>query len=410
MPQKNSSLFASVVAGAIGGALITGFIFNRPEEAARWFGRSLITPAAPTAIAVNTPSNDFEKSVIATVKAAKPAVVSIVITKDVPVYEQYFQNPDNPFNNFFNNPFTPFQMPTPQLRQKGIQQQEIGGGSGFIVSADGTIITNKHVVDQAGADYTVFTNDGSKYQAKVVAKDPVNDIAVIKIDTKNLPYLQFADSDQVEVGQSVVAIGNALGEFRNSVSLGVVSGLARSITAGSGMGASEQLDEVIQTDAAINPGNSGGPLLDLRGRVVGVNVAVALGSQNVGFALPANAVKSVVESVNKTGKIIRPFIGVRYTTITPALKEQNKLPVDYGVLVVRGQNQNELAVIPSSPADKVGIVENDIILEADGQKLNSDTSLGNIVRKKNVGDTMQLKVLHKGAETTVTLKLEAIPS
>jgi serine protease Do len=417
MPSQSSSLLAAVAAGALGGALVTGFFFSYPNQAQRIFGGSStpksVVSNSGTAVS-SSGGSDFESSVINTVKAAKPAVVSIVITKDVPVYEQYYSNPpsNNPFGDFFNSPFSPFQMPMqmPQLRQKGTQQQEIGGGSGFIISPDGMIITNKHVVDQDGADYTVFTNDGTKYKATVVAKDPVNDVAVIKIDAKNLSYLQFADSNTIQVGQSVIAIGNALGEFRNSVSLGVISGTARSITAGGSIGEPEQLDEVIQTDAAINPGNSGGPLLDLHGKVVGVNVAVALGSQNVGFALPANTVSNVVDSVKKNGKIVRPFIGVRYIAITPEIQQQNKLPVDHGVLVVRGQNATDLAVVPGSPADKAGIQENDIITEADGVQLDDTHTLASAVQKKNVGDKMQLKVLHKGQEETVTVTLQELPS
>ena len=259
-------------------------------------------------------------------------------------------------------------------------------------------------------EYTVFTNDGTKYNAKVIGRDPSNDIAVIKIEGDNFPFLSFGSSESVQVGQTAVAIGNTLGEFRNTVSVGVISGLSRSIVAGDQSGKAEQLDEVIQTDAAINPGNSGGPLLNLRGEVIGVNVAVAQGSQSVGFALPADVVKSVVESVQSTGKISRPFLGVRYTIITPAIKESNKLTVDSGALVVRGETANDLAVTPGSPADKAGIVEGDIILEADGVAINEDTSLATIIRKKQVGDTIKLKILHKGNEQTITVTLQEVPS
>ena len=171
-----------------------------------------------------------------------------------------------------------------------------------------------------------------------------------------------------------------------------------------------QLNEVIQTDAAINPGNSGGPLLNLSGQVIGVNVAIAQGSQNVGFALPANDIKKVVESVQKTGKISRAYIGVRYTAITPAIKETNKLSVDYGALVIRGDNREDLAVIPGSPANKAGIVEGDIILEIDGKKLDAETSLAKSIGNKSPGDSITLKVLSKGDEKTVKVTLEESPS
>ncbi len=198
-----------------------------------------------------------------------------------------------------------------------------------------------------------------------------------------------------------------MGEFRNTVSVGVVSGLARSITAGDNSGNTEVLDHVIQTDAAINRGNSGGPLLDISGRIIGVNVAIAQGSQNIGFALPINSIKGAIESVKSTGKIIRPYLGIRYVAINAEMKDKNNLSVDYGVLVKTGATASELAVIPGSPADKAGIVENDIILEVDGIKLDDKTSLASIIRGKTVGQVVSLKILHKGAEKNVSVILEA---
>ncbi len=346
-----------------------------------------------------------EHFVVDVVKKANPAVVSIIISKEVPKYEAYVDPniPPNPFGDLF--PGLNFSIP--QYRQNGTEKKEIGGGSGFFVSSDGLIVSNKHVVSQKDALYTVFTNDGKKHDAKVIARDPVLDIALLKIEGRGYPSLSLGNSDALEVGQNVIAIGNALGEFRNTVSVGVVSGLARSITAGDNTGASEVLDHVIQTDAAINPGNSGGPLLDLGGRVIGVNVAVAQGSQNIGFALPINSVKSAIESVKSTGKIVRPYLGVRYLAVTPELKEKNNLQVDYGVLVKGGASANELAVMPGSPADKAGIVENDIILEVDGVKLDGNNSLATVIRGKNVGQRISLKILHRGEEKKVSVLLEA---
>jgi len=339
-----------------------------------------------------------EQLIIDTVKKAKDSTVSIVISKDVPILEKYFSNPfgeSSPLN---------FQIP--QYRQNGTEKKEVGGGSGFIVSEDGYIITNRHVVSDETAEYTVIMNDAAtKYDAKVIARDPLNDIAVIKIEEKGLPFLSFADSDILQVGQTAIAIGSPLLEFKNSVSVGVVSGLSRKITAGDGRGMSEKLEGVIQTDAAINPGNSGGPLLDIHGNIIGVNVAVA-SAENIGFSLPANTVKSIFDSVQKTGKIVRPFLGIRFIPITKAIKETNSLSVDYGVLVLRGEKPEELAVVPGSPADKAGITENDIILEVDGVKLDDNVSLPNFIAKKNVGDSVEMKVLHKGEEKTVTVKLE----
>lgn len=351
-----------------------------------------------------------EARVVSIVEKANPAVVSIVITKNVPILEQYYQK-FNPFGDDFWNQFfgDDFGFVIPQLRQKGTQKQEVGGGTGFFISPDGLIVTNKHVVSDNDAEYTVLTNDGKKYDAKVLAKDSMLDIAILKIKGDNFPYLTLGDSSKLKLGQTVIAIGNALGEFRNSVSVGVISGLSRTISASDYSGNVESLDEVIQTDAAINPGNSGGPLLDLNGKVIGVNVAMERGAENIAFALPINALKPVIDSVKQYGEIIRPYLGIRYTVITEELKQNNHLPVDYGVIVTRGNNPNELAVIPGSPADKAGIQENDIILEADGIKLTPDKSLANIIRQKKVGDVIKLKILHKGQEKTVEVKLEKAP-
>ncbi|MEK7499610.1 MAG: trypsin-like peptidase domain-containing protein [Patescibacteria group bacterium] len=289
--MKNNSITLNIVAGAVAGAIVSVLILTNPNIAQK------IAPSAQQPRTQEIINNDYEKTVIQTVENVQKSVVSIVISKDVPIIEQSFPQGFDPFSQFFGNGSSPFSIQIPQLEQKGTKRQDIGGGSGFLVSADGMIVTNRHVVDQEGAEYTVFLNDGTKHTAKIVARDQLNDIAVLKIDVNNLPFLSFADSSALKVGQTAIAIGNSLGELRNTVSTGVVSGLSRSITAGNGFGKSEQLNEVIQTDAAINPGNSGGPLLNLSGQVIGVNVAIAQGSQNVGFALPANEIKKVVESV-----------------------------------------------------------------------------------------------------------------
>ena len=225
------------------------------------------------------------KTIPEVVKDASPAVVSVIISKYVPILEQEYYNP-------FGDD-SPFKILIPRLKQKGTELKEVGGGSGFIVSADGLIVTNKHVVLDEEAEYTVLTNDGNKFPAKILARDPVQDVAVLKIDANNLPIVKLGDSDNIEIGQTVIAIGNALGEFRNTVSAGIVSGLMRTITAGGG-GFSEELEEVIQTDAAINPGNSGGPLLNLYGEVVGVNTAMASGAENIAFAIPINKIKATL--------------------------------------------------------------------------------------------------------------------
>jgi len=347
---------------------------------------------------------DEESAVTVAVEKASPAVVSIIISKDVPKIQDFFSDPFS-FDPFFN-PFRSRQPQQPNQNQGGTEKQEIGGGSGFIISSDGLVATNKHVVSDQSASYTVMTNDGKKYDAQVMAIDPTNDVAILKINANNLPVLALGDSGSLKIGQTVIAIGNSLGEFRNTVSKGIISGLKRNVTAGDGLGQAEQLSEVIQTDAAINPGNSGGPLLNISGQVIGVNVAMAQGAENIGFALPINLLEKDIDSVKTKGKIIQPFIGVRYIPVNQMIKQQNNLPFDYGALVARGQNVTDLAVVPGSPADKAGIVENDIILEINGTKVDDSHQLGDLIAKYNVGDTVTLKIWHKGEEKTLQVKLE----
>lgn len=359
-------------------------------------------PNAPVSTKSVTTENDL---VVEMIEKVNPAVVSVVVTKDVPIYEQYYEqfNPWGMFGGGFS---------IPRTRESGTEEREVGGGSGFIVSEEGLVVTNRHVVSDNEARYSILMNDGKTFAVEVLARDQLLDIAILKInDLPNdakLTHLSFGDSEGLKLGQSVVAIGNALAEFRNSVSVGVVSGLSRSIIATDELGRSENLDQVIQTDAAINPGNSGGPLLNINGEVVGVNVATSRGADNIGFALPAHVVKGVVESVKENGKIVRPFLGVRYTMITPQLQEKNNISVDYGALVARGESKDELAVMPGSPADLAGIVENDIILSIDGEKLQ-EKDLATILRSKKVGDVIKVMVLHKGEEVEKEIKLEEMP-
>ena len=336
------------------------------------------------------PQTGQEDAVIKAVNEYSPAVVSIIITKDMPVMEQYWQE------------FGPFGLKVPGSRQKGTEKKEVGGGTGFIISSDGMILTNKHVAEYSEADYTVLTNDGKKYPAKVLALDPVQDLAIIKIEGSNFPIVKLGDSDDIQIGQTVVAIGNALGEFRNTVSVGVISGLGRTITA-SGGGMEETLEDVIQTDAAINPGNSGGPLLNLRGEVIGVNTAMA-DAQSIGFSIPINKAKRAIEQVKSKGKITYPFLGVRYILITGQIKEENDLAVSDGAWVKKS-DQGEAAVDPGSAAEKAGIKENDIILEFNNEKITFENSLAKIIQKYNPGDKITLKILRTGQEKTIEVTL-----
>lgn len=338
------------------------------------------------------------------VKKVSPAVVSIIITKEVAQNSigNYFDM--DPFSFGFGNG-----MGNGNGSGDATQKQQIGGGSGFIISSDGLVVTNRHVVEDVAATYTVLLTDGTKHDAKILARDISIDLALMKIEGKDFPTVELGDSDLLELGDSVVAIGNALGEFSNSVTRGIVSGLNRKITAGGVMSGSEVIDQAIQTDAAINPGNSGGPLLTLDGKVIGVNTAVSQQGQSVGFAIPINVAKQSIESVQKFGRIIRPYVGVRYVLIDANMAKQNQLPVDYGALISRGNQPGQVAIIPGSPADKAGLLENDIILEADGMKIDADHTLTSVIVKKKVGDTVALKIYHKGDTKTVTITLAEMP-
>jgi len=352
-----------------------------------------------------TSTVDYEQAVIKAVEQASPAVISITISKNVPVIEQCPYNPfsDLPpeFQQFFGQRFE-FYQPC----QKGTKLQEIGGGSGFIISPDGLIVTNKHVVADEKAEYTVLTNDGKKYDAQVLARDANRDLAVLKISANNLPTLSLGDSDGLKLGQTAIVIGNALGEFRNTVSVGVISGLSRSVTA-SGAGLSETFEGLIQSDAAINAGNSGGPLLNLKGEVIGINVAMVSGAQNIGFAIPINQVKKAIESVKSTGRIITPYLGIRYMMITADLAKEQKLAIDYGALI-QGDKNNP-AVLPNSPAAKAGLKTGDIITEINDKKITQDKPLGSVLQEYNVGDVITLKVLRGGKEITIKVTLEERP-
>ncbi|MDD4900529.1 MAG: trypsin-like peptidase domain-containing protein [Patescibacteria group bacterium] len=402
------SIIVSSIVGA-GFGFWAGSLASNQLNFGQWFGFSKPSAEREKIIKVSEDS-----AVISAVDKVSPAVVSIIITKNLPKIQQY----GNPFGSeffrqFFGSDFPDFALPSqPQNNNQsnqdssGTVKQEIGGGSGFIITADGLIVTNRHVVDDAEADYTVLMNDGKKFPAKVVGQDQTIDLAILKIDAKNLPTVELGDSANLKVGQSVIAIGNALGEFRNTVSTGVISGLARSITASGALSGAEELENVIQTDASINQGNSGGPLLNIAGQVIGINTAMAQGAQNIGFAIPIDAVKSIINNVKTNGRIVRPWLGVRYLIINQSIAQDNKLSVDYGAIIVRGQKPTDLAVIPGSPADKAGLTENDIILEINGEKITEENLLAAEIAKFKPGQEITLKVLHQAKEKTIKVKLE----
>ena len=332
---------------------------------------------------------DEESAIISAVEKVNPAVVSIVISKDLPKYEQF----GSPFGDFF------FSAPS-----GGTEKQQIGAGSGFIISSDGLIVTNKHVVSDPSAEYTVITKDNQKYTAKILASDPFNDLAMVKIEATGLPVVTLGDSDKLRLGQRVIAIGNALGQFQNTITTGVVSGIGRDITA-SGGNLSEKLSQVIQTDAAINPGNSGGPLVNSSGEVIGVNTAVSQQGQLIGFAIPIDQAKKVINDVKTFGKVRRPFLGVRYMTITETLARLNDLKVDYSAWIVKGDTSSEPAIVPGSPAYAAGLLAGDIILEMDGKKITADNQLADILRGYNPDARIILKILRDGSEKMISVTL-----
>ncbi len=356
-----------------------------------------------------------QDSVVKTVEKVSSAVVSVIATKDLPVFEQYFVNPfgqDEFFKQFIPPELLP-NLQVPQYRQKGTENRQISAGTGFFISSDGLIATNKHVVSDKEATYWIIMNDGKKLKAKVLALDPLQDVAILKIDEGVPPaseynFIPLGDSEKIKVGQTVIAIGNALGEFQNTVSVGVISGLHRSIVASGAANGDELLRELIQTDAAINPGNSGGPLLDLSGKAIGINTAMAQGAESVGFSLPINIVQKDLADIKQFGKIEYAYLGVRYTIINAQVKEEKKLSVDYGALLSKGP-KDEPAVMANSPAEKMGLKEGDIILEFNGVKITQSDTLSSLINRHCVGEKIVLKVLRGEKESNFSGILETRP-
>ncbi len=337
-----------------------------------------------------------EKSqIIDTVKNVMPAVVSIVISKKLDDLQkelpQLYPSWDHP----------QLHIPPDKIDAHGMVQ--IGGGSGFIAGENGIILTNKHVIAEPRAEYTIVTSDGQKHKTEVMARDPLDDVAILKIinfpkRALKLTMAPLDNSNNLEVGQTVLAFGNALGIFKNTVSTGIISGLSRSISAQPDPSSPvREMRGLIQTDAAINPGNSGGPLTDIFGTVIGINTAVVYGAQNIGFAIPIKAAERDLKELEEHGAIRRPFLGLRYLTLNQDIKEKLNLPVEYGALVVK-EHPLDQAVIPKGPAAKAGLREKDIILEWSGQKITTDKNIQDYLEDCSVGSSAILKVL-RGKKT-----------
>lgn len=381
----------ALLCGVFGGAIAIKAIKNTPAEQPSEQARTVEIRGSE------------EERVVDMVKTSSPSVVSIIVSKDLATIYRRTGNVF-PFDDFFDQLGLPFEFRTtpsdPQQpvenreQKKDSKKQKVGGGTGFVISQDGLIMTNRHVVSEEDAEYTVVFNDGKEYKATVLAKDQVLDLAIVKIDAKDLVPLPLGDSDAIQIGQTVIAIGNTLAEYKNTVTRGVVSGIDRQVRAIDGRGQSEVIQEAIQTDAAINPGNSGGPLLNLKGEVIGINTAVNREGQSIGFAIPINLAKRSVESVKKYGKIVRPWLGVRYTL------------TDHGALIIGDPTRKVMGVIPKSPADKAGLRDGDIILELDGKKIDESHSLAGEIARHTPGDEVNLKIFSKGATREVKVKLE----
>lgn len=280
------------------------------------------------------------------------------------------------------------------LNKQNIEQDV---GTGFIISSDGLIVTNKHVVSDLEAKYKVIIGKDEVIEVVNIYRDPINDLAILKIDKNDLIPIDLGDSDQLKVGQTVIAIGTALGEFRSTVTKGVISGLGRGITAGVGTD-SEKLEDVIQTDAAINLGNSGGPLFDSSGKVIGVNVAVSQNGQSIGFALPINLIKASVNNFRNTGEFDRPYLGVAYKVVSKEAAKVNKIPVGNYIQIVA----------ENSPAEKAGIKVGDVVTEIDGKKIIDDgvISIAKVISQKKIGDEVKIKYVRDGKETEIKVILE----
>lgn len=330
---------------------------------------------------------DDQEATILAIKKVIPAVVSII------VYEQ--------------QDVITYNVDTGEQSSKKEKLQK-GSGTGFLISADGLILTNKHVAgsaDEKTAEFRVILNSGKQYYAQLIGKDPINDLAVLKIFDKNLPFVELGDSDKLQIGSTVIAIGNALGRYQNSATKGIVSGLGRSIAASDQAGNFEDLDNVIQTDAEINLGNSGGPLVDLNGKVVGVNVAIDSSGTSIGFAIPINDAKPVIKTVKQIGRIVRPRLGIRYLMLTPEIAQEKNLKRTSGAYIAAAEDGSP-AVTPNSPAAIAGVQEGDIIIEINGIKLEGKTTLLSVVQKYKPGDKIGLRILRGDKIIVLTAKLD----
>jgi len=344
--------------------------------AGSFLGPTLSVNSPEEALVAQDLELDEQKAAVRAIKQVMPAVVSITVYDTEESVTLNLESGEQ------------------KREERRVQKSE---GSGVLISPDGYILTNKHVVNSARpdtAEYRVILNSGKEYYAQLISQDPLYDLAVLKIFDKNLPTVELGDSDALEPGTSVIAIGNALGRYQNTVTKGIVSGLGRSVPVTDQAGQPEALDNVIQTDAGINPGNSGGPLVDLNGRVVGINTAIDQTGEAIGFAIPINDVRPIVQSIQNEDRIVRPQLGVRYMMLTAKLAKDNGLPRESGAWIT-GQGE-EPAVLPGSAADRAGLQAGDIIFEINAEKVRQDNTLLSLIQHYRPGDRIGLKVQRGG--------------
>ncbi|TAH34241.1 PDZ domain-containing protein [Candidatus Saccharibacteria bacterium] len=364
-----------------------------------WLGAASHNDDGSTSVSTQKTVLTSQGNLISSIaKDVGPSVVSVDVTTQT-------AGSQNPFYNLYGG-------------GSGSQTQQ-GAGTGMILSSDGLILTNRHVVPSGTTSVSVTLSDGTVYKdVKVIGRTNDSDsldVAFLKIQDlkgKTLTPIKVGDSSKVAVGESVIAIGNALGQFQNTVTSGIISGYGRSVTAGDENGSStENLDNLFQTDAAINPGNSGGPLVNLNGEVIGMNTAVAgEGAQNIGFAIPINDITGLITSVKDTGKLQRPYLGVVYVPLTDDLAKQYNLSVTRGAYIPSSSDLGQTTIIDGGPAQKAGLQEGDVITKVDGTEINETTSLTSLLGKHKVGDTVTLTIVRDGKTITKDVTLGAAPT
>lgn len=339
-----------------------------------------------------------ENEVTRTIKRVMPAVVSISISRPAVDVERELRAERKRTKQ------SPLHIPIDKIDDRGLVA--VGGGSGFIVDRSGIILTNRHVIDEPNADCVITTSDGTVYPAVVLARDPVEDVAILKIEPDHrLPTIPLAPNYPLELGQTVLAFGNPLGIFQNTVSKGIISGLSRSVSAQSEAGAPpQQMRGLIQTDASINPGNSGGPLVNLFGEVIGINAAVLASAENISFAVPIRGAERDLRDILEYGRIRRPLAGFRYVTLDERNRQHFHTPVTYGALITK-EHVFDLAIIPNTPAEKAGLKEGDIVTAWNGSPITKDKSVPEYLESSDVGEVIKLTVLRGKREHTVSLTL-----